>query len=433
MPSACRRWGSVSPFLRSAAFGTLALTVAACSGIEPSESASGVESLALVDTTTTSDVERIDAADEIDPELLALVLDGVATLDDGSVAGPPPDSGDSSGSSSGPRAPSSPRPASPAPDVTAGYRGVLGFLGPDDPVAPAVAGAPTASPNAAPLTGLWVETIAQREAVVVKIDNAAKARPQTGLNRADIVIEEEVEGGITRFAAIFHSQSSRVGPVRSGRSTDISFLTALGSPSLVYSGANDIFDAFLLRQPTVANYSAARNGGYWRESSRKAPSNLFTDTATFFRSGTPPPPQFAYRPFGVEAPWGSASSIRVDFGRTVAGWTWNAALPGWTRSQDGSTHKTDDGPVSATNVILAVVAEVETGVVDSSRNPVPEFVFVGSGPVTVFAGNRVIEGTWTRPTLRHAATLTDAAGAVIELNPGRTWIELVTPGSATWS
>ncbi len=427
------RWGRVSRLVRSAALGTCALIVAACSGLGAPES-SGVHSVALADSTTTSNAPTAEAAEELDPEILALVLDGVEAMGDG---GPTTTVSDASGTTSGgrisPRVPSSPRPASPAPDASAAYRGVLGFLGPDDPVASPVATAPTAPPNAAPLTGLWVETVAQREAVVVKVDNADTARPQTGLNRADIVIEEEVEGGITRFAAIFHSQSTTVGPVRSGRSTDISFLTALGSPSLVYSGANDIFDAFLLRQPTVVNYSAARNGGYWRDRSRKAPSNLYTDTATFFRAGTPPPAQFAYRAFGVDAPWAPASMIRVDFGRTLAGWTWNPAVPGWMRSQDGAAHKTDDGQVSATNVVLAVVAEVETGVVDSSRNPVPEFVFVGTGPVTVFAGNRVIEGTWTRPTLRSAATLTDTTGQVIELNPGRTWIELVTPGAATWS
>lgn len=314
------------------------------------------------------------------------------------------------------------------------YRGFLGTLGPDDFVGPAApAPAPVAAPNTAPLTGWWLESVPQREAVVVKIDNSSAARPQVGLNTADIVIEEEVEGGITRFAAIFHSNATVVGPVRSGRTTDISFLTALGSPSLVYSGANEVFDALLLRQPTVANFSAARTGGYWRDRSRRAPSNLFADTTDFGRAGTPPPAQFAYRPAETQAPWPAASTINIDFGRTTAGWSWDAATNGWVRTQNGKAHTTDNGRVSATNIVVAYTEELDTGLVDSSGGMVPEFVFVGTGKVVVFAGGHVIEGTWTRPTLRSPAILTDPSGQVIELNPGRTWIEVVTDGSTSWS
>jgi hypothetical protein len=329
--------------------------------------------------------------------------------------------------------PRAPRPPAAPVDPTVGYRGVLGTLGPGDVVAAATISAPRAQPNAAPLTGLWFAEVPRREAVVVKIDNSPKARPQVGLNTADIVIEERVEGGITRLAAIFHSRSTVVGPVRSGRTTDISFLTALGSPSLVYSGANASFDALLLAQPTVANFSAARTGGYWRDSGRKAPSNLFTDTATFSRAGNPPPPQFAYRPFGEAAPWPGASHVRIDFGRTVSEWSWDVNAGAWVRSQDAKAHNTDGGRVATTNVIVAVVDEVDTGAVDTAGSPVPEFVFVGSGPVTVFSGAHVIQGTWTRPSLRSPALLTDASGQPIELDPGRTWIELVTTGQASWS
>ncbi len=325
----------------------------------------------------------------------------------------------------------SPPPASTDPMSV--YRGVLGKLGLDDLLAPPTVAAPVALANTAPLTGQWLAEVPQRNAVVVKIDNAAKARPQSGLNNADIVIEEEVEGNVTRLAAIFHSQSVVAGPVRSGRTTDLSFLTGLGNPSLVYSGANKVTDQLLLRLTSVFNFNAARSSGYWRNSSRRAPHNLFTDTASFFQPGSPPPAQFHYRPAGTDAPWPIASSIRIDFGGAVAGWTWNPAIDGWSRSQDGAAHNTDGGRISTTNVVIAVVSEVDSGFVDSSGGRSPEFVFAGTGPVIVFAGDRVTEGIWTRPTLRSPAILTDASGAVIELDPGRTWIELVTPGAATWS
>ncbi len=421
------------------AFTALALLSSSCSTIQPdSDDQNAAPSVAS--TTTTGRVNAgtttrvADPALEVSPEALALILAAMSAADDGEST----NSDSATQPASGVGNPAAPRPPAPGPkaavDPMLAYRGILGTLGPDDFVGPAApASAPVAAPNTAPLTGLWLAAVPQRAAVVVKIDNSSKARPQVGLNAADIIIEEEVEGGITRLAAIYHANSSTVGPVRSGRTTDISFLTALGSPSLVYSGANDIFDQLLLRQPTVANFSAARNGGYWRDRARRAPSNLFADTTTFERAASAPPAQFAYRPLGEQPVWPTASKIRVDFGRTVSSWAVNANGDGWQRTQDGKQHTTNDGVVGATNVVLIYTDELDTGLKDSSGSMVPEFVFVGTGRAVVFAGGHSMEGTWTRPTLRSPAILTDAGGNVIELNPGRTWIELVGQNEASWS
>lgn len=102
-------------------------------------------------------------------------------------------------------------PSSVDPDVV--YKGLVGRLGLDDPVATPVAAAPAVGPGVQPLTGL-PGPVPDRPAAVVKIDNSPKARPQVGLEQADIVVEEEVEGGVTRLAAVFHSQGGVVGPVR---------------------------------------------------------------------------------------------------------------------------------------------------------------------------------------------------------------------------
>ncbi|HET9769741.1 MAG TPA: DUF3048 domain-containing protein, partial [Acidimicrobiia bacterium] len=111
--------------------------------------------------------------------------------------------------------------------------------------APNVPAAPTTA--ASPLTGLPMDIKrSKRPALVVKIDNAPKARPQVGLNQADVVFEEGVEGGITRFAALFHSEESKpVGPVRSARTTDIKLLSALRHPLFAYSGANATFQRYI--------------------------------------------------------------------------------------------------------------------------------------------------------------------------------------------
>ena len=306
------------------------------------------------------------------------------------------------------------------------YRGELGVLGADEVVASAVVAPPAASSGVQPLTGLAGD-VPNRPALVVKIDNGSRARPQSGLDVADIVVEEEVEGGVTRFAAIFHSTNAIVGPVRSGRTTDIGVLVSLGDPLLLYSGANDVTDALLLDRAAVQNRSAARSSGYWRNSSRRAPSNLYTDTAPHWASasGGPPPPLFAYRPVGATSPIGeSVSGLTVAYRANVASWEWDGSA--WLRSQGGRAHTAASGQrIAAANVVVIETRKIDTGMVDSSGAVVPEFVFVGSGRATVFTDGKKIVGTWTRPTLGSVATLTTADGSVIELTPGRTWIEII--------
>ena len=306
------------------------------------------------------------------------------------------------------------------------YRGELGRLDANEVVAPAVVPAPTAAPGTQPLTGLS-GNVANRPALVVKIDNGSRARPQGGLDVADIVVEEEVEGGVTRFAAIFHSTDAVVGPVRSGRTTDIGVLVSLGDPLLLYSGANDVTDALLLNRSTVQNRSAARSSGYWRESSRRAPSNLFSDTARHWASasGGQPPALFAYRAPGAASPIGDpVSGLTVSYRANRASWEWDGGA--WLRSQGGRPHTASSGArIAAANVVVVETRKIDTGMVDSSGAVVPEFVFVGSGRATVFTDGKKIVGTWTRPTLASVATFTTSDGSVIELTPGQTWIEII--------
>ena len=102
-----------------------------------------------------------------------------------------------------------------------------------------VAGEAKTPPPVCPLTGAPAPhgTIPDRPVLAVKIENLPEARPQAGLDRADIVYEEPVEGGITRFIALFQcDEANQVGPIRSGRTTDPEILVQYGKPPLAYSG-----------------------------------------------------------------------------------------------------------------------------------------------------------------------------------------------------
>ncbi len=312
------------------------------------------------------------------------------------------------------------------------YKGYLGTLSRTQRIVDPLGPPPSAVAGTQPLTGL-VGAVPNRPAAIVKIDNSPSARPQSGLNAADIVIEEEVEGGVTRFAAVFHSTSSTVGPVRSARTTDIGIINSFGSPLLMYSGANEVTEGLIRAQPTVQNRNAGTSSGYWRSSGRRAPSNLYTDTADHWASASagPPAPQFSYRARGAGVDPGHPTAVAADrlsvgYRASPAGWSWNGSA--WLRSQGGTAHLTSSGEqVSAANVVVIEAREVRTGMVDSTGSNVPEFVFVGAGDVTVFTDGKRIEGRWNRPSLAVAPTLM-SGGSVITLTPGRTWIELVGEG-----
>src|SRR5215831_18831294 len=114
--------------------------------------------------------------------------------------------------------------------------------------------------------------------LAVKIDNIVNARPQTGLNHADIVYVLPVEGGLSRFLAIFSSDYPPViGPVRSAREDDLPLLRQFGRPGFAYSGAAPHLLPFIARARVVNLYDTP---AYFRDGSRVAPHNLYAYTRT---------------------------------------------------------------------------------------------------------------------------------------------------------
>ncbi|HET7720430.1 MAG TPA: DUF3048 domain-containing protein, partial [Acidimicrobiales bacterium] len=165
----------------------------------------------------------------------------------------------------------------------------------------------TAPPLVAPLTGLPYAgdpAVLQRQALIVKIDNADNgantARPQAGFNQADIVIEELVEGGVTRLAAVFHSaDSDPVGPIRSARITDLEYVSFFGQPLFAWSGGN-LEVAGAIRGSTAlqdVGYDVLGGDAYYRASDRRSPHNLMSSTPALYAAaagGAPPPPVLTY-------------------------------------------------------------------------------------------------------------------------------------------
>jgi hypothetical protein len=284
-----------------------------------------------------------------------------------------------------------------------------------------------------PLTGAPVpgSEVPDRPALAVKIENAPEARPQAALNEADVVVEEPVEGGYTRFIAVFQcGDSDRVGPVRSGRTTDPDYLRQLGPAVFGYAGGRNVVKQEVPKVGLVdVNYIVAA-AAYTRDESRAAPHNLYTTTDALWRAGRSkdgaPDPLFTYA-----ETWDGAAkrlrSVHLPYsGVSDVYWHWNGAKGAWLRSHGDVPHLLEGNErVSATNVVIQVVSVTDSDFLDSAGNPSPEVDLTGSGKAYVLRDGEVIRGRWQRESLHDVTTFVTKDGTQIALAPGRTWVELL--------
>jgi hypothetical protein len=263
----------------------------------------------------------------------------------------------------------------------------------------------------------------RRPAVTVKINNTDAAK-QYGIDQADDVYEEVVEGGITRLAAIFNSQApDKVGPVRSVRKTDQSIVWPIGGV-FAYSGGAAYAIASIDTAP-VKQLDEDRAGPMmYRDESGYAPFNLFAHVDQMFGAGgtpIPPPPLFLYRSAQVKVRAPKAAAFVVGFaaGYGVT-WTWDPTSQSWLRWKFGAPDIDGDGVrLAAKNVVVMFVNYLGGVGVEQS-----EAQLIGSGTAWVFTDGKVIKGTWVRPRKEKPARFLDAHGNVVRLTPGKTWIEL---------
>jgi Ca2+-binding RTX toxin-like protein len=322
------------------------------------------------------------------------------------------------------------------------YRGTLGKLGLNEQVVPPVAAAPVDDPDLAPLTGKPAGLL-DRRAVLVKIDNVSRARPQVNINSADIVYEELVEAGFTRLAAVFHSKTKNdlsIGPVRSARSTDIGIASSFRWPIFAFSGANSIFGPLIAKAPLADRGHETFAQLYRRSSNRAAPHNLFTTSSDLLRSatkGNPPKPHFVYRDGELPPDTLTASTVQLRFQKRIGvpvRYEWSEKAGGWKRWQNGSRHVDSRGvQVAPHNLIVQIVPYIDAGLTDKHGSDLYEAQLVGTGKALVFTDGHVIEATWTKPTLKSVTTFTDADNNHVGLTPGRTWVALVPPGGVTFN
>lgn len=286
----------------------------------------------------------------------------------------------------------------------------------------------TAAPSTMPLTGLPATSVLAGAAVAVKVDNVRPARPQAGLEAADLVVEEPVEAGLTRLMAVYHSATPRrVGPVRSARVTDGSLTRALDVRALVFSGASRAQLSALRSEARARLVTQGRAPTWRRDPSRPAPHNLYVDVAAVRATLAPGAPrrQFA---FDAQPPAGTRTGqATLRFGAATAGWTWHGQSRHWLRTQDGTTDVLEDRRrVRARNVVVLQVAERTTSAFrDKGGNRTPLLTLEGSGRAWLLRDGVRVAATWRRSATDAPFLLADARGRSVGLAPGTTWVELL--------
>ena len=277
-----------------------------------------------------------------------------------------------------------------------------------------------------PLTGLPVsgsESAAkQRPVLVTKMDNTASSAPQLGLGKADMVVEELVEGGLTRLAAFYYSKlPSRVGPVRSMRASDIGIVSPVHA-TIVTSGAAG---------KTIARIKGAGikffqegSAGLSRDSSRSAPYNLMADLATVAGKAK----RREARPADY-LPWGDAKDLpKGQPAHRIAATFSGGHTTNWTYTKGGyvnaNTYAAKGDEFPADNVLVLRVKLGDAGYLDPAGNHVPETKFTGTGAALLFHDGRLVRGTWKKSSLTSSLQLSTKAGK-LPVPAGHTWVELV--------
>ncbi|MFI7589176.1 DUF3048 domain-containing protein [Spongisporangium articulatum] len=293
-------------------------------------------------------------------------------------------------------------------------------LGGDGPAA----GGRATTTTQSPFTGQPVAF--DRPVLAVKVDNSPAARPQRNLDQADLVYVERVEGGLSRYLAVYSSRiPAEVGPVRSARESDLELLRQFGTPALAFSGANSGVLALVKQAPVKDVSPSVARSAYFRGSDHRAPHNLYARGSALLKAvtGVSPAGDIGFR-FG-DAPGGGVekASYTVRYPAARFTFTWSAARERWLVSVDGRKATTSSGSrLAAATVVVQRTVIRQSQFHDVLGNNSPYTETVGQGKATVLRGGQAFTGTWARGTAAGGTTFRTDAGAALTFARGQVWL-----------
>jgi hypothetical protein len=322
--------------------------------------------------------------------------------------------------------------ATPEPTPSPTLVPIPGLIGPQFPA------------NVNPLTGLTADdpALLDRRPMVVTISNAPPlVRPQAGLNEADVIYEHYVEGGLTRFSAIFYSQApTRIGSIRSARLIDYE-LVPMYDGLLAFSGASNGMMALLENSGFwERTYLGIWYGlpYYWRDETIEVPHNLFLNAEALWglatEEGLNPRPNLQNPMTFLEAlppnSAGAATNIDIRYRATRTLWDYDPSSGRYRRTTDGLGHYDANTmeQVTAANVVVVYANHVLSDIVESEwQGSVTygiEIQLWFEGDAILFRDGQRYRGRWRRPSREQSLSLYTDDGQYLPLKPGSTWIEV---------
>lgn len=279
-----------------------------------------------------------------------------------------------------------------------------------------------------PLTGEPVTGRTPAHPVLVtKIDNTSSSRPQVGLDKADLITEELVEGGKTRLAVFFYRSLPKVaGPLRSMRASDIGIVKPAHAV-IVASGAAPP----TLRRIKNADIPYFEEGGpgYYRDGGRSAPYDLMVTVPRLAKSARKKAVVPAsYLPWGKETDFTGgqpARTLDATFSRShTTSWRYQGG-----KYRNLNSFAAEGGDFVPDSVLVVRVRQGDAGYLDPAGNPVPETIYSGKGQMLLFHNGQVVRGTWQKKKRETPIQLFTAAGP-IQVPAGHVWVELVPTDKA---
>jgi hypothetical protein len=273
-----------------------------------------------------------------------------------------------------------------------------------------------------PFTGKPVKKLGR--VLAVKIDNITAARPQTGLQSADLIYVIPVEGGLSRFMAVYSSHIPRViGPVRSARQSDLDILRQFGRPAFAWSGATPHLVPFIERAP-VSDLYALQVGGYYRVGFRAAPENLYANPRTLLREA---PHASVARDIGFRfgpLPAGGrlTKSVTVRYPAAAFTFRWSAKAKRWLVWMDGAPGRAAEGGQLGGSTVIIQYTRIATSRFHEYGGRPPYAISTGSGKAVILRNGRAFTVHWSRSSLNAGTTFTLPDGKRMLFAPGQVWV-----------
>lgn len=268
--------------------------------------------------------------------------------------------------------------------------------------------------------------------LAVMIENSEASRPQSGLNKANLVIEAPVEGGITRFLAFFvdGKKVKKIGPIRSARPYFLDWAKEFDALYCHVGGSPQALKILKTKHSIYNLDQYFESKYYWRSSKRSRPHNVYSSSEFLYKAvedmklQTKNYTAWEYKnDFPIEKRSDMVNDIMIDFSTYInrVEWRYDKKSNKYLRYQAGKKHLSLEGDeIEAKNIIIQ-----KTNIVSLDKEDRKKITTIGSGAALIFLDGKIIKGSWEKLSAEKRTKFYNQDNQEIKFNRGTSWIEVV--------